>query len=105
MNNEEYYDVLIIGMGSGLNLALSLPDSLKVAVLRQLKRTLPSMLKGISAVIDDNNSSRTCRGYRQKRRGLCRPEAVQFIVERSRSVNWLSTKGVSFSKRRSKSVD
>ena len=34
MNTEEYYDVLIIGSGAaGLTLALSLPDSLKVAVL------------------------------------------------------------------------
>ena len=36
--------------------------------------------------------------------GLCKPEVVQFIVERGRErVDWLSSKGVSFSKRQSKS--
>ena len=109
MNNEEYYDVLIIGSGAaGLTLALSLPDSLKVAVLS--KTTIEENATfyaqgGISAVIDDSDSiAAHVEDTVRSGGGLCRPETVQFIVERGReSVNWLSTKGVSFSKRRSKS--
>ena len=109
MNTEEYYDVLIIGSGAaGLTLALSLPDSLKVAVLS--KTTIEENATfyaqgGISAVIDDSDSiAAHVEDTVRSGGGLCRPEAVQFIVERGReSVNWLSTKGVSFSKRRSKS--
>ena len=49
MNKQEYYDVLIIGSGAaGLTLALSLPDSLKVAVLSKttIEENAPFMLKG-----------------------------------------------------------
>ena len=96
------HDILVIGSGAaGLTAALTLAKKAKVAVIS--KGPLGSgstrwAQGGIAGVLDSEDSIDSHVNDTLKAgNGLCREEAVQFTVERSKeSIEWLIRKGVSF---------
>lgn len=98
------YDVLIIGSGAaGLTLALSLPESCKVAVLSKDVITEGSTVYaqgGISAVLDATDSVDShIEDTLNAGAGLCDSDAVRFTVENgAKSINWLLDAGVPFTR-------
>ncbi len=98
------YDVLIIGSGaSGLSLALSLPATMKVAVLSKQKLTEGSTFYaqgGISAVMDEADSIEShIQDTLDAGAGLCREETVRFVVESGPdAIRWLEGIGVPFTR-------
>ena len=109
MSTDFTCDVLIIGSGAaGLSLALSLSEHTNVIVLS--KATIEENATyyaqgGISAVVDESDSLDShVEDTIRAGDGLCDRKTVEFIVERARErVEWLSDKGVQFTKRLSKS--
>ncbi|MGD8574542.1 MAG: FAD-dependent oxidoreductase, partial [Gammaproteobacteria bacterium] len=97
-------DVLIIGSGAaGLSLALRLPDSLSVTVLCKGPLSEGSTRYaqgGVSAVLDAGDSiDRHVEDTLAAGGGLCRPEAVRFVVERGpECIDWLVRQGVAFTR-------
>jgi len=98
------YDVLIIGSGAaGLTLALSLPDSMKVAVLSKEELTEGSTFYaqgGISAVIDKKDSFEShIEDTLDSGAGLCNEEIVRHVVEKGPdAIDWLIKAGVPFTR-------
>lgn len=98
------HDVLIVGSGAaGLSLALSLPDTMSVAVLSKDELTEGSTYYaqgGISAVVDKSDtieshiSDTLIAGA-----GLCDKAAVEHVVSNGgEAVQWLLDKGVPFTR-------
>ncbi len=98
------YDVLIIGSGAaGLTLALSLPDTLKIAVLSKEVLTEGSTFYaqgGISAVLDDEDSFEShIKDTLDAGAGLCIEETVREVVEKGpEAIDWLIKAGVPFTR-------
>ncbi|MEC8146919.1 MAG: L-aspartate oxidase [Pseudomonadota bacterium] len=109
MSTEYSCDVLIIGSGAaGLSLALSLSQKTKVIVLSKTSIEENATFYaqgGISAVVDESDSLDShIKDTIRTGDGLCDISSVEFIVHRARDrVEWLSDKGVNFTKRLSKS--
>lgn len=98
------YDVLIIGSGAaGLTLALSLPDSMKIAVLSKEKLTEGSTFYaqgGISAVLDKEDSFEShIEDTLDSGAGLCNEDIVRYVVEKGpEAIDWLVKAGVPFTR-------
>lgn len=98
------YDVLIIGSGAaGLTLALSLPKSLKIALLSKDILTEGSTFYaqgGISAVLDKTDSFEShISDTLDSGAGLCIEEVVRNIVKNGpKAINWLLKAGVPFTR-------
>ncbi len=101
------YDVLIIGSGAaGLTLAVSLPQSMKIAVLSKEELTEGSTFYaqgGISAVLDEADSVEShIQDTLDAGAGLCREETVRFVVESGpEAIRWLDSIGVPFTREES----
>ena len=98
------YDVLLLGSGlAGMSAALHLADRMKVALVtkHELLDGASSWAQGgIAAVLDGSDSVEDhIRDTLVAGAGLCRPDAVRFVVERGRrSVEWLVGQGVPFTR-------
>ncbi|MGE0486540.1 MAG: L-aspartate oxidase [Gammaproteobacteria bacterium] len=109
MNEDQTYDVLIVGSGAaGLSLALALAESLRVAVLSKgpLSETATYYAQGgVSAVMDHADSIEShIEDTLTAGAGLCHRDAVEFIVRHGRErIEWLIDQGVPFSTRTSRS--
>lgn len=98
------YDVLIIGAGAaGLAAALSLPQGMRVALL--CKGTPEESAShraqgGIAAVLDKGDSvDAHIADTMAVGAGLCRKEAVRFLVERGPDcIAWLESLGMAFTR-------
>ncbi|MEC7120188.1 MAG: L-aspartate oxidase [Pseudomonadota bacterium] len=96
------FDVLIVGSGAaGLTLALSLPSSLRVAVLAKAVLTEASTFYaqgGVAAVLDETDSTENhILDTLIAGGGLCHRDAVAFTVEHGRhAVEFLLKQGVRF---------
>jgi L-aspartate oxidase len=98
------HDVLIIGSGAaGLTLALSLPDSMKVAILSKDVLTEGSTVYaqgGISAVLDKSDSFEShIADTLDSGAGLCIEDVVRNVVEKGPdAIDWLIKAGVPFTR-------
>jgi L-aspartate oxidase len=98
------HDVLIIGSGAaGLTLALSLPETMSIAVLSKEKLTEGSTYYaqgGISAVLDESDSFEShIADTLDSGAGLCDEEVVRFVVEKGpEAIDWLIKAGVPFTR-------
>lgn len=98
------YDVLIIGSGlAGMSLALRLAETQKVALLTKhelLDAASAWAQGGIAAVLSDDDSAENhVRDTHVAGAGLCKDEAVRFVVEHGReAVEWLVAQGVPFTR-------
>ena len=98
------HDVLIIGSGAaGLTLALSLPDSMKIAVLSKEVLSEGSTLYaqgGISAVLDKSDSFEShIADTLDSGAGLCVESTVRKVVEKGPdAISWLLDAGVPFTR-------
>jgi L-aspartate oxidase len=98
------HDVLIIGSGAaGLSLAISLPDTMSVAVLSKNELEEGSTLYaqgGISAVVHESDSVEShISDTLIAGAGLCDKEAVEHVVTNGGdAVQWLLDKGVPFTR-------
>lgn len=98
------HDVLIIGSGAaGLTLALSLPDTCRIAVLSKDIITEGSTVYaqgGMSAVLDATDSVDShVEDTLNAGAGLCDANAVRFTAENgAKSVEWLLDAGVPFTR-------
>jgi L-aspartate oxidase len=99
-----HYDVLVIGSGlAGMSAALHLAGSRKVALVtkHELLDGASSWAQGgIAAVMESSDSVEDhIRDTVVAGAGLCRPDAVRFVVERGRhAVEWLVAQGVPFTR-------
>ena len=102
MSNQTTYDVLIVGSGAaGLTLALSLPESLQIAVISKTELnsgSTPWAQGGVAAVLDSQDSvDDHVADTLEAGAGLCTESAVRFTVEHSaEAVQWLIDLGVPF---------
>jgi L-aspartate oxidase len=98
------HDVLVIGSGlAGMSAALHLAAHCKVALVtkHELLDGASSWAQGgIAAVMEGSDSVEDhIRDTLVAGAGLCRPDAVRFVVERGRrSVEWLMAQGVPFTR-------
>ncbi len=98
------HDVLIIGSGAaGLTLALSLPETMSIAVLSKEKLTEGSTYYaqgGISAVLDESDSFEShIADTLDSGAGLCDEDVVRFVVEKGpEAIDWLIKAGVPFTR-------
>ncbi len=98
------YDVLIIGSGlAGMSAAIRLAPSRKVALVTKLELLVGASSwaqGGIAAVLDSADSvDDHIRDTHVAGAGLCRDDAVRFVVEHGRSaVEWLVAQGVPFTR-------
>jgi L-aspartate oxidase len=98
------YDVLIIGSGlAGMSLALRLAETQKVALLtkKELLDAASAWAQGgIAAVLSSDDSAENhIRDTHIAGAGLCKDEAVRFVVEHGRAaVEWLVAQGVPFTR-------
>ena len=98
------YDVLIIGSGlAGMSLALRLAETQKVALLTKqelLDAASAWAQGGIAAVLSEEDSpANHIRDTHIAGGGLCKDEAVRFVVENGRAaVEWLVAQGVPFTR-------
>ena len=104
MQQNTFYDVLVIGSGAaGLTLALQIDPAYRVALIS--KSTLQAGASwlaqgGIAAVFDKNDSAAAHIADTERAgAGLCRSEAVQFVVENGpAAIQWLIGQGVDFTR-------
>jgi len=95
-------DVLIIGSGAaGLSLALRLADTHRISLISKGVLTEGSTLHaqgGIAAVLGDDDSIEAhINDTLNAGAGLCDPEVVRFVVERSAAnIRWLLESGIRF---------
>ena len=100
----KHYDVLIIGSGlAGMSLALRLAETQKVALLTKqelLDAASAWAQGGIAAVLSQEDSTANhIRDTHVAGAGLCKDEAVRFVVENGRrAVEWLVNQGVPFTR-------
>ena len=100
----KHYDVLIIGSGlAGMSLALRLAETKKVALLTKqelLDAASAWAQGGIAAVLSEEDSAANhIRDTHIAGAGLCKDEAVRFVVENGRrAVEWLVNQGVPFTR-------
>ena len=98
------YDVLIIGSGAaGLTLALSLPESMKIAILSKEELDEGSTVYaqgGISAVLDESDSFEShIADTLDSGAGLCIESTVRHVVENGpQAIDWLLKTGVPFTR-------
>lgn len=98
------YDVVIIGSGgAGLSLALSLPESLSIALLAKDKLTEASTFYaqgGVAAVLDQADSAEQhIEDTLIAGAGLCQIDAVKHCVENGKaSVDFLLNHDVAFTR-------
>ena len=98
------YDVLIIGSGAaGLTLALSLPETMKIALLSKDVLTEGSTFYaqgGISAVLDKTDSFEShISDTLNSGAGLCNEDVVRHVVESGpKAIDWLLEAGVPFTR-------
>ena len=108
MNRHYLYDVVIVGSGaSGLCLAISLAQNLKVAIICKNAATQGSTYYaqgGIAAVLDEKDTIEShVRDTMTAGGGICRGDAVRFTVENSKAaIDWLVDQGVVFDRRTDK---
>ena len=101
------YDVLIIGSGAaGLTLALSLPETMKIAVLSKSELNEGSTFYaqgGISAVLDEADSLEShIQDTIDAGAGLCHEDTVRYVVENGpAAIKWLDEIGVPFTREES----
>ncbi len=104
MDQQRYFDVVIIGSGAaGLSLALQLPRSMQVAVLSKGPLTEGSTYYaqgGISAVLDSADSFEAhTEDTLNAGAGLCDPDIVRFTVEHGpEAIRWLIDLAVPFTR-------
>lgn len=104
MSQNLTYDVLIIGSGAaGLTLALSLPESLHVAIVSKDELNSGSTRwaqGGVAGVLDKEDSVEAhVKDTLAAGAGLCDESAVRFTVENSTdAIQWLIDLGVPFTK-------
>jgi L-aspartate oxidase len=104
MQQNTFYDVLVIGSGAaGLTLALHIDPAYRVALIS--KSTLQAGASwlaqgGIAAVFDKNDSAAAHIADTERAgAGLCRRDAVQFVVENGpAAIQWLISQGVDFTR-------
>lgn len=102
MPQLKHYDVLVIGSGAaGLSLALTLPSSLRIAVLSKGDLANGSTYRaqgGVAAVLDDRDTIDShVHDTLVAGAGLCQEPAVRFTVQHSReAIEWLIDQGVPF---------
>lgn len=104
MQQNTFYDVLVIGSGAaGLTLALHIDPAYRVALIS--KSTLQAGASwlaqgGIAAVFDKNDSAAAHIADTERAgAGLCRRDAVQFVVENGpTAIQWLISQGVHFTR-------
>ncbi len=98
------YDVLILGSGAaGLSLALSLPTTMRVAVLSKEALSEGSTLYaqgGISGVVDEADSFEAhIQDTLNAGAGLCDEATVRYVVEKGAdALAWLEQAGVPFTR-------
>jgi L-aspartate oxidase len=98
------HDVIVIGSGlAGMSAALHLASHRKVALVtkHELLDGASSWAQGgIAAVMEGSDSVEDhIRDTHVAGAGLCRPDAVRFVVERGRhAVEWLVAQGVPFTR-------
>lgn len=103
MDNSKY-DVLIIGSGAaGLSLALSLPETLRIAILSKETLTEGSTVYaqgGISAVADKNDTVEShIADTIDAGAGLCSEKVVRKVTTQGpKALKWLLDAGVPFTK-------
>ncbi|PJX28073.1 L-aspartate oxidase [Advenella sp. S44] len=96
------YDVLIVGCGlAGLSVALSLPGSLRIAIIskQSLETTASSKAQGgIAAVLDaEDHTDNHIRDTQVAGAGLCDMTSVSHIVQAApAAIDWLRHHGVQF---------
>ncbi len=101
---DSQYDVLIIGSGAaGLSLALSLPETLRIAILSKETLTEGSTVYaqgGISAVADKNDTIEShIADTLDAGAGLCSEEIVRKVATQGpKALKWLLDAGVPFTK-------
>ncbi|MCK5896241.1 MAG: L-aspartate oxidase [Cocleimonas sp.] len=104
---DSTYDVLIIGSGAaGLSLALSLPTTLRIAILSKETLTEGSTVYaqgGISAVADKNDTITShIADTLDAGAGLCSEDVVRKVVTQGpHALQWLLDAGVPFTKNES----
>ena len=104
MNHPLSFDVLIIGSGAaGLTLALSLPQSMTVAVISKDSLEAGSTRwaqGGVAGVLDENDTVEAhMADTLNAGAGLCHEPAVKFTVENSQAaIQWLIDQGVPFTR-------
>ena len=102
MAHVQDFDVVIIGAGAaGMTLALSLPQSLSIALISKGDLSSGSTdwaQGGVAAVLDAGDSVRQhIHDTLDAGAGLCHEDAVQFTVEQStEAIRWLIELGVPF---------
>lgn len=101
---SQNFDVLVIGSGAaGLSLALSLPKSMRIAVLSKGELNAGSTWYaqgGIAAVLDSDDSVEAhIKDTLEAGAGLCHDDAVEFTVSNSKAaIDWLIKTGVQFTR-------
>lgn len=97
------YDVLIIGSGAaGLGLALSLPNTTRIALLSKDSLSAgssPWAQGGIAAVMNQNDAELNAHIQDTLRAGagLCDPAVVEFTVKNAKkAMEWLIAQGMQF---------
>jgi L-aspartate oxidase len=109
MSDPESCDVMVIGSGAaGLSLALALAERVSVVVLSKGEASESATLYaqgGVSAVMDHADSIEShIDDTLTAGAGLCRREAVDYIVRHGRQrIDWLIAQGVPFTTRVSRS--
>ncbi len=110
MNRQYDYDVVIVGTGaSGLALAISLAQSLKVAILSKNAVHEGSTYYaqgGIAAVLDEKDTAEShIQDTMDAGGGICQEDAVKFTVNNAKeAIGWLVSQGVEFDKRSDKNT-